>query len=225
MWYLVGNMFGGKWGQVVGESALPMFLKDGFAYDKKTGTGELEYINYFLTGTFDNTDGNESSVAGFKIQRTDFNWDFGLTGDSGKYGVIKYRDGKKDGGHIVAPENGYYKVTVDTEKLTGKMEKYEGAVTDYGVIQITGAFNDWADQPMSPYNTVGVENHVWYYVLETTGTSMKFKIAGSWDTNWGSTTFPTGIGTNNGKNIEVPAGKWCISFNDITGAYSIVSLQ
>lgn len=225
MWYLVGNMFGGKWGQVVGESALPMFLKDGFAYDKKTGTGELEYINYFLTGTFDNTDGNESSVAGFKIQRTDFNWDFGLTGDSGKYGVIKYRDGKKDGGHIVAPENGYYKVTVDTEKLTGKMEKYEGAVTDYGVIQITGAFNDWADQPMSPYNTVGVENHAWYYVLETTGTSMKFKIAGSWDTNWGSTTFPTGIGTNNGKNIEVPAGKWCISFNDITGAYSIVSLQ
>ena len=100
MWYLVGNMFGGKWGLVVGESALPMFLKDGFAYDKKTGTGELEYINYFLTGTFDNTDGNESSVAGFKIQRTDFNWDFGLTGDSGKYGVIKYRDGKKDGGEI-----------------------------------------------------------------------------------------------------------------------------
>ena len=89
MWYLVGNMFGGKWGQVVGESALPMFLKDGFAYDKKTGTGELEYINYFLTGTFDNTDGNESSVAGFKIQRPDFNWDFGLTGDSGKYGVKK----------------------------------------------------------------------------------------------------------------------------------------
>ncbi len=224
MWYLVGNMFGGKWGSDIGATALPMFLKDGYEYDKKTGAGEIEYTNYFITGAFDNTAGNESSTAGFKIQRSDFNWDWGMTGDNGKFGVIINRNGGDDGGHIVAPENGYFTITMNTEKNTATMTKYEGTVKDYGTIQIAGDFNDWTDTAMLPYNKEGVENHAWYYILQTEGTKVKFKIAGSWDTSWGSKTFPTGLGSSSGGDITVPAGKWCISFNDITGAYSFVAL-
>ena len=223
MWYLVGNMFGGKWGSVVGETALPMFVKDGFEYDKKTGYGELEYTNWFGTGAY--KDNGENDDYGFKIQRSDFNWDWGMTGNSGKYGEIIYRNGGGDGGHILAPEDGVYTITMNTEKLTATMVKYEGTVTDYGTIQLSGSFNDWSDTAMLPYNKDGVENHAWYYVMENSDAiEFKFKIAGSWDTNWGSNTFPTGLGTNNGPNISLEAGKWCISFNDITGAYSIVAL-
>ncbi|WP_337617176.1 SusE domain-containing protein, partial [Prevotella sp.] len=64
MWYLVGNMFGGKWGdnkESIGVENLPMFMKPNFRYDKKTGTGEIEYTNYFLTDEFN--DKAESAVA------------------------------------------------------------------------------------------------------------------------------------------------------------------
>jgi len=225
MWYLVGNMFGGKWGSRPGVDALPMFVIPDYSYDKKTGTGELEYINYFVTGPWD--DGkNECGSAGFKIQASDFNWDYGLTGDNNVYDKIIYRDGGKDGGHIVAGADGYYRVSVNTAGPSGKIEKYEGAVKDYGKIVISGSFNDWSDTEMVAYNKDGVENHCWMYLAEfDADKEVKFKLAGSWDSNWGGNAFPCGIGENNGPNIKVPAGKWVISFCDITGQYSIIAVQ
>lgn len=222
MWYLVGNMFGGKWGSVVGETALPMFITPGYEYDKKTGEGEITYTNYFITGAYE---GNESGEAGFKIQRDDFNWDFGLTGDNGQYGVIINRNGGGDGGHIVAPENGYYKITVDTKTKTGKMEKQDISPAVFASVCMSGSFNDWSDTPMSAYNKDGVENHVWYLAVDfASDQEVKFKQADSWDSNWGSTDFPYGLGTNNGPNIACPAGKWLIIFNDITGEYNFISM-
>lgn len=223
MWYLVGNMFGGKWGSEIGVTALPMFLKVGCEYDKKTGTGEIEFLNWFGTGTY--KDNGENDDWGFKIQPATFNWDWGMTGNSGVPGEIIYRNGGNDGGHIMAPEEGVYLITMNTAKNSATMEKYEGDVKDYGTIQLSGSFNDWTDTPMLPYNKEGVENHAWYYIMENAqAIEFKFKIEGSWDSNWGSNTFPSGIASNNGPNIALEPGKWCISFNDITGAYSIVAL-
>lgn len=223
MWYLVGNMFGGKWGSEIGVTALPMFLKVGFEYDKKTGTGEIEFLNWFGAGTY--KDNGENDDWGFKIQPATFNWDWGMTGNSGVPGEIIYRNGGSDGGHIMAPEDGVYMITMNTAKNSATMVKYEGDVKDYGTIQLSGSFNGWSDTPMLSYNKEGVENHAWYYIMENAeAIEFKFKIEGSWDSNWGSNTFPTGIATNGGPNIALEPGKWCISFNDITGAYSIVAL-
>lgn len=235
MWYLVGNMFGGKWGSDIGTTALPMFLKPDFEYDKKTGTGEIEYTNYFTTGDYE---GVECGTSGFKIQPADFNWDLGMTGDNGQKGKIIFRNSGDDGGHIVAPDNGYYTITMDTEKKTATMTKYEGEVKNYGTIQLSGSFNGWADTPMLPYNSEGVENHAWYYVLTVTPETynegsdvcqFKFKIAGSWDTNWGFGTTNGavnmfGTGAAGASNLGLKEGKYVISFNDITGAFSIVQL-
>ncbi len=236
MWYLVGNMFGGKWGNVIGESALPMFLKPNFTYDKKTGTGEIEYTNYFVTGDY--TSSNENGEGGFKIQPSTFNWDLGMTGDSGKKGTIIYRNGGGDGGHILAPENGYYTIDMNTANNSATITKYEGEVTDYGTIQLSGSFNGWTDTPMLPYNTEGVENHAWYYVMTVT-TDMynadhgvcefKFKIADSWDINWGYGTQDGAVnmygkGSQGASNLGLLEGKYVISFNDITKAFSIVQL-
>mgnify|MGYP002551025396 FL=1 len=238
MWYLVGNMFGAKWAndKNIGVDALPMFLKPNFAYDKKTGAGEIEYTNYFLTGDYN--DKAECDGAGFKILPSDFNWDYSMNAIlnneiSAKKGTIENRNGGADGGHIVASEAGYYTITINTADNTAKMEKYEGNVTNYGTIQIATSLDDFAsDTPMLPYNTEGVENHAWYYVMEVPAgqtVSFKFKIAGSWDTNWGYGAADGAINMYgkceaNGHNIGLAEGKYVISFNDITGAFSIVKL-
>lgn len=238
MWYLVGNMFGAKWAndKNIGVDALPMFLKPNFSYDKKTGAGEIEYTNYFLTGDYN--DKAECDGAGFKILPSDFNWDYSMNAIlnneiSAKKGTIENRNGGADGGHIVASEAGYYTITINTADNTAKMEKYEGNVTNYGTIQIATSLDDFAsDTPMLPYNTEGVENHAWYYVMEVPAgqtVSFKFKIAGSWDTNWGYGAADGAINMYgkceaNGHNIGLTEGKYCISFNDITGAFSIVKL-
>lgn len=226
MWYLVGNLFGGKWGSEIGVSALPMFIIPGYDYDAKTGTGELSYTNYFITGDYDNTAGNESSTAGFKIQPADFNWDLGMTGDNGVKGKIIFRNKGADGGHIVAEEDGYYTIKMNTAKNEATFEKYEGAVPFTGTVAIAGSFNDWSDEDMLPYNKEGVENHVWYIVKEfAADQELKFKQSGSWDTNWGAEDFPVGTGVGGGANIPVAAGKYCIIFNDITSEYNFHVLQ
>ena len=238
MWYLVGNMFGAKWAndKNIGVDALPMFLKPNFSYDKKTGAGEIEYTNYFLTGDYN--DKAECDGAGFKILPSDFNWDYSMNAIlnneiSAKKGTIENRNGGADGGHIVASEAGYYTITINTADNTAKMEKYEGNVTNYGTIQIATSLDDFAsDTPMLPYNTEGVENHAWYYVMEVPAgqtVSFKFKIAGSWDTNWGYGAEDGAVNMYgkceaNGHNIGLTEGKYCISFNDITGSFSIVKL-
>lgn len=232
MWYLVGNMFGAKWAndKNIGVDALPMFLKPNFSYDKKTGAGEIEYTNYFLTGDYN--DKAECDGAGFKILPASFNWDYSMNADGATKGTIIYRNGGSDGGHIVAPEVGYYTITLNTADNTAKMEKYEGAVNNYGTIQISGSFNDWTDTAMLPYNTEGVENHAWYYVMDVPAgdtAQFKFKIAGSWETSWGYGAEDGAINMygkceSGGKNIGLAEGKYVISFNDITGAFSIVKL-
>ena len=234
MWYLVGNMFGAKWAgnKSIGEDALPMFLKPNFSYDKKTGTGEIEYTNYFLTGDYN--DKAECDGAGFKIMPSSFNWDYSMNADGATKGTIVNRNGGSDGGHIVAETAGYYTITLNTADNTAKMVKYEGNVTNYGTIQISGSFNDWADTPMLPYNTEGVENHAWYYVMEVPAgetVSFKFKIAdgNAWGKSWGYGATNGAINMygkceSGGNNIGLEAGKYVISFNDITGSFSIVKL-
>ena len=234
MWYLVGNMFGGKWAddKSIGVDALPMFLKPNFSYDKKTGAGEIEYTNYFLTDEFDEK--AESAVAGFKILPSSFEWDYSMDGGGKLKDNIAYRGStNSDGGHILAGADGYYTITLNTANNTATMVKYEGNVTNYGTIQIATSLDDFAsDTPMLPYNTEGVENHAWYYVMEVPAgqtVSFKFKIAGSWDTNWGYGAEDGAVNMYgkceaNGHNIGLTEGKYCISFNDITGAFSIVKL-
>ena len=233
MWYLVGNMFGAKWAKEknIGVDALPMFLKPNFSYDKKTGAGEIEYTNYFLTGDYNEK--AECDGAGFKILPLSFNWDNSMNANGATKGTIVNRNGGSDGGHIVAPEAGYYTITINTADNTATMVKYEGNVTNYGTIQISGSFNNWADTPMLPYNTEGVENHAWYYVMDVPAgdtAQFKFKIAGSWDTSWGYGATDGAInmygkcGTGGNSNLGLAEGKYVISFNDITGAFSIVKL-
>ena len=52
----------------------------------------------------------------------------------------------------------------------------------------------------------------------------KFRKDASWSNNWGSTSFPSGTAYSNGSNIPVTAGKFNVSFNINTGAFSFTTV-
>ncbi len=62
--------------------------------------------------------------------------------------------------------------------------------------------------------------HLWSMVIDLNVGAVKFRLDDAWDVNWGDKAFPTGVGTQGGPDIAIPAaGQWTISFNSITGAY------
>ena len=216
MWYLVGNnILDGAWSNKPGESSLPMMIQSDFAYDKATGAGEITYLNYF-------------DDQGWKIQPADFNWDMGFM-SGGSANTAVFRNGAGDAGNIWCEPAGYYLVTVNTGSNTCTIVKQDITPKVYNQICMAGSFNEWSDTNMTPANKSG-ENHVWVYIMDVPAgetVQMKFKIAGSWDTNWGygsadGEVNTCGKGTGGGKNIGVAEGTWVIVFNDITGEFTIL---
>lgn len=219
MWYLVGNnILDGSWSNNPGVSSLPMFIQSDYAYDKATGEGEITYLNYFTTD-------------GWKIQPKDFNWNLGFMSDGNPNGAV-FRNNGDDNGNIWCDPEGYYLVTINTANNTCTIAPQDITPKVYDQICMSGSFNNWSDTDMTPANKEG-ENHVWVYIMtveEGVVEQVKFKIAGSWDTNWGYGTEDgevntCGKGTNGGKNIGVPEGTWIILFNDITGEFSITAKE
>ena len=216
MWYLVGNnILDGAWSNKPGESSLPMMIQSDFAYDKATGAGEITYLNYF-------------DDQGWKIQPADFNWDMGFM-SGGSANTAVFRNGAGDAGNIWCEPAGYYLVTVNTGTNECSIVKQDITPKVYDQICMAGSFNEWSDTNMTPANKSG-ENHVWVYIMDVPAgetVQMKFKIAGSWDTNWGygsadGEVNTCGKGTGGGKNIGVAEGTWVIVFNDITGEFTIL---
>ena len=220
MWYLVGDNLGdGTWGNDPGVKSFPMFISSEYEYDKATGAGAITYLNYFTT-------------QGWKIQPANFDWNYGFM-SGGEACTAVYRNGDaKDAGNIWCDPAGYYLVTVDTGTNKCTITKQDITPTVYNQICIAGTFTgeNWPDVNMTPVNKEG-ENHVWCYTQTVEAGKVeqfKFKIAGSWDTNWGygaadGEVNTCGKGTNGGKNIGLPEGTWVIMFNDITGEFSIIA--
>ena len=213
MWSLIGACIGdGKWTNTtegLGTSNFTMSITADGEYDKNTGKGVLVFNGYL-------------TVDGFKIIRVRGDWTDQWGANDGTY---VFQDGGS--GNITVPANGFYKVTLNTALTTSDALTIEPieATKKYDSICMAGSFNDWTDTPMTAFSTVeGVENHLWSSEIESDGTvELKFKIAGSWDTNWGGNTFPYGVGVNGGGNILVPEGSWIVTFNDVDGSYAFTS--
>jgi hypothetical protein len=63
--------------------------------------------------------------------------------------------------------------------------------------------------------------HQWTLVTELYAGELKFRADGSWLTNWGSSSFPSGTANQDGPNIPIPsAGLYRITFDSSTGAYN-----
>ena len=66
--------------------------------------------------------------------------------------------------------------------------------------------------------------HGFFVTLDLVGGEAKFRQDNDWAINWGSTDFPSGIATVGGDNIPVPAGKYLITFDTMSGAYNFETI-
>lgn len=76
------------------------------------------------------------------------------------------------------------------------------------------ADTDLTKNPANPF--------LWSKILVLTEGDAKFRADDAWDANWGATTFPSGLGVNNGPNIPAKAGTYFITFNSGTGEYTFL---
>lgn len=61
--------------------------------------------------------------------------------------------------------------------------------------------------------------HIWTISITLTDGAAKFRADDEWTVNWGSDTYPVGVGTQDGSDIPVIAGDYLITFNSNTGDY------
>jgi hypothetical protein len=126
--------------------------------------------------------------------------------------------GIQGGPNIPIPAAGEY--TINFNSNTGD---YKFVYTsDIGIIgdATPGGWNDDTNMYHDPLDT-----NKYFIKIDLVQGSVKFRANDNWDVNWGSTAFPTGVGTQGGENIPIAvAGKYRIDFDKSTGAYSFVEV-
>lgn len=210
VWYLIGACVGdGNWtnsADAIGVSMIPMYTIAGETYNKK-GLGRIQYVGYLTT-------------AGFKLVKEPGSWD-------NQWGQSDAGYVKNDGGsdNITVEADGYYTVTLNTATDELTVTPYEGTPSVYTQMGVSGDFNGWGFEAITPVSTYsGAVNHDWYYDISSdAATTLKFLTDSGWSVNWGSDEFPSGTGVQNGANIPVAAGSYRVVFNDITGSYTFIA--
>lgn len=203
MWYLIGPGFGdGSWNnrgmEDVGVSLQPMYAVPG-------SVNILKFVGYL------------AARRTFKIIHNpgDASDQFSMVD-----GAIVRNTG--EGGNIRVNEAGYYEITLDADRDIVTVEKVDITPAIYDMITMPGDYQGWAagENAMNAVNT-RFENHDWIVkgLTFTQATLLKFAANGSWDVNWGGSTFPVGLGVQEGSNINVNIGTYTVMFNDILGYY------
>ena len=92
-------------------------------------------------------------------------------------------------------------------------------------IGMIGSFpaSGWASDIVM--NTTDNQNYTLSSYTFLDACEVKFRQGGAWTINWGDPNFPSGIGTQDGVNIPVPAGVFKINFNKTSGEYNFQNLQ
>ncbi len=108
-------------------------------------------------------------------------------------------------------------------------------VATCGNIGLIGEFNGWAADYWMTRSTTDPDQ--WNVIFTVTSAmdadsngiiELKFRANSDWGTNWGGDAFPSGTGTQDGPNIQVPLDDeglttdYAVSFNCATGEYNFV---
>ncbi len=162
-----------------------------------------------------------TSGGAFKFRKTGdwgTNWGLGFSSPEGHSGW-----GVGNGGNIPVTASATYFVyfnSATSEFFFGDATNNPSAGIPYNSISIIGdgtpggwgADTNLIQNPANPYE--------WSAKVALTAGSAKFRKTNDWGTNWGSNTFPNGIGTQGGANIPVNAGAAQVTFNSATGEYT-----
>jgi len=135
-----------------------------------------------------------------------------------------------DAGAIGPNENGgWYTFTIDMNAMKYSWTAIDEPSAEYTNISLIGDFNGWAaDVDLTALDKAP---HNWYVraAIPSDG-GLKFRANHDWALSWGanfdiSESYGGTSTSDNGPNINVPAGTYDFYFNDITGQFAIVAVE
>jgi glycosidase len=126
--------------------------------------------------------------------------------------------GVQNGAEIPIPSTGYY--TVHFNDVTGSYFFQTLTPSLYSTVGLIGNATPLGWDASTPMIKGTDDPHEWTLDITLVNGEAKFRANNSWDVNWGANAFPSGKGGQGGPNIPVAAGKYTITFNDVTGEYN-----
>lgn len=213
-WYIVGSM--GGWTNnvdAIGSSLIPLSVVEGYKYDD-AGNGEFTYTGYF------------KAADEFILIDVPGSWANKWANDGGK-GINKPVKGS--GENFKVPEDGYYKIVLNTINNTCTITSITITPTTYTKMGMIGAFNGWADGFEMDLNTSS-NGHLWYKTVTfATDGNFLFRADSDWGKKFGAPSpngngdplyQPVGLGVRaGGADILQKAGTYVMVINDIDGCY------
>ncbi len=141
-------------------------------------------------------------------------------------GTLAYSNGDQSAiGCITSPSAGLYTLYINMGDMTYSWQEEDQSAAAYTLVSITGDFNGWGDY----IDMTEVAPHNWYVEANIPSDGgLKFLVDHAWTVNWGASMTVSdeeyyGVGTQDGPNIDVPAGDYRIYMNDITGKFIFVA--
>ena len=200
--YLIGNAAVGNWDNLPTNNTLLPLLKTSSA-NVYTHTG------LFKVGT----------NVGFKMIRVKGDW-------TAQFGYSSAGSLSTDGGsgNLTVPEEGYYKLTVDTSALTFSLVKVANPTTNYTTISLFGTSTGSTDIQLTKST---FDPHTWSVSNVTLKTgNFKFRANNSSTVNWGTNSEFFGISVAGGADIPVTdEWKYDVYFNDLSGNYTFIPVK
>ncbi len=222
-WFIIG-LADGAWkneSAAIGSSLIPLYADNSNGFDGN-GNGTFIYMGYFETSK------------GFKIVDNGYNWT-NQWGQGASFGEFVYQDGGS--GNITVPADGYYKITLNTQANTLSIVATTppATITDYSLIELIGAFDDWPGEGSPAETMVNVPNntHIWYVKdvnitdpanVESAG-EVKFRANNAWSVSWGGKYFPYGLSDTGDNLAPDKPGNYTVFFYDLTGNYVFLSQE
>lgn len=211
------------------EMAATYYLVGDFGGAASWDISNFNYALYPQTTTTQSYTTKWTGSGSFKFFTEANNWDSAYGSEKGTTAGAasgKLASNANNGAdNISVPEVGaYYTFTVDMSAMTYTWTKCdESTVVDYNKIGLIGVNGNWNDN--NDVFLTQVTSHNWYVEADVTSDSeVKFRVDGNWDVmDWGADVNIAdqsyGTGTKGGANIKLPAGKYKVYFNDITGQF------
>lgn len=211
------------------EMAATYYLVGDFGGAASWDISNFNYALYPQTTTTQSYTTKWTGSGSFKFFTEADNWDsaygaeLGTTAGAASGKLASNANNGAD--NISVPEVGaYYTFTVDMSAMTYTWTKCdESTVVDYNKIGLIGVNGDWSDN--SDVFLTQVTSHNWYVEVDVTSDcEVKFRVDGNWNVmDWGADVNIAdqsyGTGTKGGANVKLPAGKYKVYFNDITGQF------
>ncbi len=195
-------------------------------YDTPPSVILTKPVNYTSNVTFDLkatfNDGADPSLSKSPLTTATFaikSFDFATTIQEGTLTVSGVKSAVTK--QINALATGKYKLILTA---TDKSNNVKKDTTTFEVISsaaIIGSATPGGWDVETPMERSATDPDVYTKTITLVAGEAKFRANNAWNLSWGNNKFPSGIGsTANGPNIPITAGRYLVTFNISTGAYS-----